>query len=70
MAQVYQGLKSEVKDAIVNIQSKPTNLNELVAIIVDIDNRQYERQKEKQADKKGNTYTSSWNRNQSNNNHS
>jgi hypothetical protein len=70
MAQVYQGLKSEVKDAMVNIQSKPTNLNELVAIVVDIDNRQYERRKEKQADKKGSTYTPSWNRNQSNNNHS
>ncbi|EWY96162.1 hypothetical protein FOYG_04976 [Fusarium oxysporum NRRL 32931] len=42
MAQVYLGLKSEVKDAIVNIRPKPKDLNELASIAVEIDNQQYE----------------------------
>ncbi|KAH7468019.1 hypothetical protein FOMA001_g15870 [Fusarium oxysporum f. sp. matthiolae] len=48
MAQVYLGLKSEVKDAMVNIRPKPKNLNELASIAVEIDNQQYERRREKQ----------------------
>jgi hypothetical protein len=64
MAQVYHGLKSEVKDAMVNIQDKPTTLNDLAALVVDIDNRQYERRKEKQANRQGSTYNPSWTRNQ------
>lgn len=68
MAQVYQGLKSEVKDAMVNVQIKPTTLNGLTSLIVDIDNRQYERRKEKQASRQGNTYNPSWTRNNHNGN--
>jgi hypothetical protein len=39
LAQVYQGLKPEIKDAIVNIQERPTTLNDLAVIVVEIDNR-------------------------------
>jgi hypothetical protein len=38
MAQVYLGLKLEVKDVIVNIRPKPKNLNKLVNIAIKIDN--------------------------------
>jgi hypothetical protein len=31
----------------VNVQIKPTILNDLITLIVNIDNRQYERRKEK-----------------------
>jgi hypothetical protein len=70
MAQVYLGLKSEIKDALVNVRPKPTNLNDLATIVVEIDNQQYERHKEKQANRQGTTYNPNWNRNQSNNNRS
>ncbi|KAJ0128883.1 Uncharacterized protein HZ326_28027 [Fusarium oxysporum f. sp. albedinis] len=56
IAQVYLGLKSEVKDAIVNIRPKPKDLNELASIAMEIDNQQYERRKEKQAEKHGGSY--------------
>jgi hypothetical protein len=68
LAQVYQGLKPEIKDVIVNIQSRPTTLNELTVIIVDINNRQYERRKERQAGRQGSTYNPSWTKNQNSNN--
>ncbi|KAG7419477.1 hypothetical protein Forpe1208_v003480 [Fusarium oxysporum f. sp. rapae] len=61
MAQVYLGLKSEVKDAMVNIRPKPKDLNELANIAVEIDNQQYERRKEKQAEKHGGSYNPRWN---------
>jgi hypothetical protein len=66
MAQVYLGLKSEVKDAMVNIRPKPKNLNELANIAVEIDNQQYERRKEKQAEKHGGSYNPRWNTKQQN----
>ncbi|KAL9561843.1 hypothetical protein ACKAV7_014105 [Fusarium commune] len=56
MAQVYLGLKEEVKDALVNIRPKPKNLNELTAIVVEIDDQQYERRREKQAMKTGGSH--------------
>ncbi|KAI7759628.1 hypothetical protein LZL87_014269 [Fusarium oxysporum] len=61
IAQVYLGLKSEVKDAMVNIRPKPKDLNELANIAVEIDNQQYERRKEKQAEKHGGSYNPRWN---------
>lgn len=66
MAQVYLGLKSEVKDAMVNIRPKPKDLNELASIAVEIDNQQYERRKEKQAEKHGGSYNPRWNTKQQN----
>ncbi|KAH7471513.1 hypothetical protein FOMA001_g13026 [Fusarium oxysporum f. sp. matthiolae] len=66
MAQVYLGLKSEVKDAMVNIRPKPKNLNELASIAVEIDNQQYERRREKQAEKHGGSYNPRWNTKQQN----
>ncbi|KAI8402590.1 hypothetical protein FOFC_17905 [Fusarium oxysporum] len=66
MAQVYLGLKSEVKDAMVNIRPKPENLNELASIAVEIDNQQYERRREKQAEKHGGSYNPRWNTKQQN----
>ncbi|KAL9572139.1 hypothetical protein ACKAV7_003717 [Fusarium commune] len=66
MAQVYLGLKSEVKDAMVNIRPKPKDLNELANIAVEIDNQQYERRKEKQAEKHGGSYNPRWNTKQQN----
>jgi hypothetical protein len=45
-------------------------LNDLATIVVEIDNQQYERRKEKQANRQGTTYNPNWNRNQSNNNRS
>jgi homogentisate 1,2-dioxygenase len=51
----------------VNVRPKPDNLNDLVAIVVDIDNRQYERRKEKQNNRQGSTYTPSWTKNINNN---
>ncbi|RFN43434.1 gag polyprotein, partial [Fusarium flagelliforme] len=68
MAQVYLGLKSEVKDAMVYIRDKPKNLNDLAAVAVEIDNQQFERRKEKQASKQGGSYNPSWNKNNSNGN--
>ncbi|PNP61356.1 hypothetical protein FNYG_13915 [Fusarium nygamai] len=67
MAQVYLGLKSEVKDAMVNVRPKPANLNELAQIAVEIDNQQYERRKEKQAEKQGGSYNPRWNTNKQQN---
>ena len=66
MAQVYLGLKEEVKDALVNIRPKPKNLNELTAIVVEIDDQQYERRREKQAMKTGGSHNPKWNKNNAN----
>ncbi|KAF5975341.1 gag poly [Fusarium coicis] len=66
MAQVYLGLKSEVKDAMANVRPKPANLIELAHIAVEIDNQQYERRREKQAEKQGGSYNPRWNTNRQN----
>lgn len=60
MSQYYLGLKPEVKDALVNIRPKPTGFNELVAISVEIDDQQYERRRERQAEKQGITDRTQW----------
>ncbi|GKU10828.1 unnamed protein product, partial [Fusarium langsethiae] len=67
MDQVYLGLKDEVKDALVNIRPKPTTLNELANIVVDIDTQQHERRKEKQAAKGGSSYKPNWEKHQNRN---
>ena len=64
MSQVYRGLKAEVKDAMVYAREKPKTLDELASLAVDIDNQLFERRKEKQAHKQGQTYTPNWNKNQ------
>ncbi|KAF4337173.1 gag poly [Fusarium beomiforme] len=47
LSQSYLGLKDEVKDALVNVNQKPTTFNDLARIAVEIDDRQYERRREK-----------------------
>ena len=47
MAQFYEGLKDEVKDELVK-EDRPAELSEYIAMAVRIDNRLYERRREKQ----------------------
>ena len=60
MAGYYSGLKDEVKDALVGVRPAPKTFNELVALTVEIDDRQFERRKEKSLNRKGATYTPDW----------
>ncbi|KAG4266525.1 hypothetical protein FPRO03_01809 [Fusarium proliferatum] len=54
----------------VNIRPKPKDLNELANIAMEIDNQQFERRQEKQAEKNGGSYNPQWNTRQQNANQS